>query len=71
MSLGTHFGLRHCEDWQCLMASSHSVELVDVKSAEFCGDCARLVRVQTIKQSRRACQLPGTNGNLGQRNSGR
>jgi len=42
--LGHTFGLRHCEDWQCVMASSHSVELVDVKSAEFCGDCARLVR---------------------------
>ena len=43
--LGHTFGLRHCEDWQCVMASSHSVELVDVKSAEFCEDCARAVRV--------------------------
>jgi archaemetzincin len=42
--LGHTFGLRHCEDWQCVMASSHSVELVDVKSAEFCRECARLVR---------------------------
>jgi len=42
--LGHTFGLRHCEDWQCVMASSHSVELVDVKSGEFCGDCERLVR---------------------------
>ncbi len=41
--LGHTFGLRHCEDWQCVMASSHSVELVDVKSAEFCGECARVV----------------------------
>ena len=41
--LGHTFGLRHCDDWQCVMASSHSVELVDVKSAEFCGDCARLL----------------------------
>lgn len=40
--LGHTFGLRHCEDWQCVMASSHSVELVDVKSAEFCGECTRL-----------------------------
>jgi len=54
-----------------LMASNLSVELVDVKPAEFCGDCARLVRVQTIKQSRRACQLQGANGNFGGRNSGR
>ena len=42
--LGHTFGLRHCEDWQCVMASSHSVELVDVKSAEFCGECGRVVR---------------------------
>ncbi len=42
--LGHTFGLRHCEDWECVMASSHSVELVDVKSAEFRGECVRLVR---------------------------
>ncbi len=42
--LGHTFGLRHCEDWQCVMASSHSVELVDVKSAEFCRECAGGVR---------------------------
>ena len=42
--LGHTFGLRHCEDWQCVMASSHSVEMVDVKTAEFCGECVRVVR---------------------------
>jgi archaemetzincin len=42
--LGHTFGLPHCEDWQCVMASSHSVELVDVKPAEFCDECARLVQ---------------------------
>lgn len=42
--LGHTFGLRHCADWQCVMASSHSVELVDVKSAEFCAACRSLVR---------------------------
>ena len=42
--LGHTFGLRHCGDWQCVMASSHAVELVDVKSAEFCGECARGIR---------------------------
>lgn len=41
--LGHTFGLRHCDDWQCVMASSHSVELVDVKLAAFCGACARMV----------------------------
>jgi archaemetzincin len=42
--LGHTFGLRHCDDWQCVMASSHSVELVDVKQATFCAECARVVR---------------------------
>jgi len=42
--LGHTYGLRHCDRWQCVMASSHSVELVDVKQAEFCEECAAVVR---------------------------
>jgi archaemetzincin len=43
--LGHTFGLRHCEDWQCVMASSHSVVVVvGVKPVEFCEDSARLVQ---------------------------
>jgi len=41
--LGHTFGLRHCDDWRCVMASSHSVERVDVKSAEFCAECGKAV----------------------------
>jgi archaemetzincin len=41
--LGHTFGLRHCADWRCAMASSHGVELLDVKDAEFCAGCARVV----------------------------
>jgi archaemetzincin len=41
--LGHTFGLRHCPDWQCVMASSHTVELVDVKGAAFCADCRKPV----------------------------
>jgi archaemetzincin len=37
--LGHTLGLRHCTDWQCVMASAHSVERVDLKSAEFCPRC--------------------------------
>lgn len=40
--LGHTFGLGHCDDWQCVMASSHSVERVDLKRAEFCPDCAQI-----------------------------
>ena len=41
--LGHTFGLRHCDNWRCVMASSHAVERLDVKGAEFCGDCRRPV----------------------------
>ena len=37
--LGHTFDLPHCEDYRCAMASSHSVEWIDVKSASFCSDC--------------------------------
>jgi archaemetzincin len=39
--LGHTFGLRHCADWSCVMASSHGVELLDVKGAEFCRTCRK------------------------------
>jgi archaemetzincin len=41
--LGHTFGLRHCPDWQCVMASSHAVERLDIKSAEFCASCRQEV----------------------------
>ena len=37
--LGHTFGLRHCADWRCVMSSSHAVERLDVKGAEFCKSC--------------------------------
>jgi len=42
--LGHTFGLPHCDQWDCVMHSSHSVELVDVKSAAFCPVCGRTVQ---------------------------
>lgn len=41
--LGHTFGLRHCDDWQCVMSSSHSVGLLDIKTAEFCPACRKRV----------------------------
>jgi archaemetzincin len=38
--LGHTFGLRHCERWDCVMASTHAVERLDLKPARFCPDCA-------------------------------
>lgn len=37
--LGHTSGLRHCDAWQCVMSSSNSVELVDLKSARYCVRC--------------------------------
>ncbi len=41
--LGHTFGLRHCDDWRCVMTSSHTVERLDVKTAEFCRACRDVV----------------------------
>lgn len=41
--LGHTFGLRHCADWRCAMASTHAVERLDLKEAAFCCDCAAVV----------------------------
>jgi archaemetzincin len=45
--LGHTFGLRHCADWRCVMTSSHAVERLDVKGAEFCAACRKPI-FQTI-----------------------
>jgi archaemetzincin len=37
--LGHTFGLIHCRSFDCVMHASTSVEEVDLKSADFCGDC--------------------------------
>lgn len=41
--LGHTFGLRHCPDWRCVMTSSHAVERLDIKEAEFCSRCRKAV----------------------------
>lgn len=37
--LGHTFGLRHCPNWQCAMASTHAVERLDLKEARYCPAC--------------------------------
>ena len=39
--LGHTFGLAHCENYECVMAPSHAVEWIDLKSSKFCGACRR------------------------------
>lgn len=42
--LGHTQGLRHCDDWQCVMVSSHSVEKLDLKRSGFCPGCVERYR---------------------------
>ncbi len=41
--LGHTLGLKHCLDWRCAMASTHAVERLDLKEAEFCARCRGVV----------------------------
>jgi archaemetzincin len=44
--LGHTYGLVHCRDGRCVMASSTYVEEIDLKGADFCLDCLRRLRAQ-------------------------
>ncbi|MDX2150805.1 MAG: archaemetzincin family Zn-dependent metalloprotease [Bryobacteraceae bacterium] len=37
--LGHTWGLKHCSDWRCAMASTHAVERLDLKELAFCRSC--------------------------------
>ena len=41
--LGHTLHLSHCDDYNCAMASSHSVEWIDLKENAFCRHCANRV----------------------------
>lgn len=41
---GHVLGLTHCDDYECVMASTHSVERVDLKGPALCATCALQVR---------------------------
>jgi len=42
--LGHTLGLTHCSDGSCVMASSHAVEWIDLKTEDFCPACRAQVR---------------------------
>jgi archaemetzincin len=44
--LGHTFGLRHCPDWRCVMTSSHAVERLDIKEADFCSRCRKAIAAE-------------------------
>ena len=37
--LGHTFNLRHCQDYRCVMASSHAVEWIDLRESSLCQAC--------------------------------
>jgi archaemetzincin len=39
--VGHTAGLTHCDDYECVMAATHAVEWLDLKTAIFCADCQR------------------------------
>lgn len=42
--LGHTAALTHCDDYECVMAASHSVEWLDLKGTAFCGECRGRLR---------------------------
>jgi archaemetzincin len=47
--LGHTLELHHCDDYRCVMASSHAVEWIDLKEQTFCTDCAAKARALANK----------------------
>lgn len=46
--LGHTLDLHHCQDYRCVMASSHAVEWIDLRENSFCPDCQSLVESSGI-----------------------
>ena len=47
--LGHTLDLHHCQDYQCVMASSYAVEWIDLRGSTFCAACRS--RVETKRPS--------------------
>src|SRR5271166_120014 len=41
--LGHTLDLHHCQDYRCMMSSSHSVEWIDLREGTFCDSCQSAV----------------------------
>lgn len=46
--LGHTVGLTHCDDYQCAMAASHSVEWIDLKGAGLCQHCRVAGKLESL-----------------------
>lgn len=49
--LGHTLGLRHCQEYSCVMASSHSVEWIDLRESTLCEACRS--HVESLKTAMR------------------
>jgi archaemetzincin len=48
--LGHTLNLTHCNEYRCVMASSHAVEWIDLKESALCAACrARITRLTRVK----------------------
>lgn len=50
--LGHAFGLIHCTDNRCVMASSPAVEGIDLKMARFCDECEQIIHPPSHRRKR-------------------
>ncbi len=46
--LGHTFGLRHCDDYECVMTSSTYADEIDIKGRAFCQDCTKMIGEQYV-----------------------
>lgn len=51
--LGHTLDLAHCDDYRCVMASSHAVEWIDLKESALCEACQTAVASKTMARSAR------------------
>jgi archaemetzincin len=49
--LGHTTGLTHCHDYECVMAATHAVEWLDLKTDRFCDACRHALRSQESQAS--------------------
>lgn len=41
--IGHTYGLHHCQDWQCVMHTSNTVDEIDIKGDFFCNSCRKSI----------------------------
>jgi archaemetzincin len=49
--LGHTLNLTHCDDYRCVMASSHAVEWIDLKGSALCETCRAAVIPRVLVSS--------------------